>query len=157
MQDINSRLKSIYNVLDRTENMAYNISNELSNQTDTLKNINKRTNIIYDNLLKNQKKLNSILSSIPKINIELPFLMNRNKVEISNNIQQVNNKLENITELKNTDDLDKISFKLQHLKSIAIDINSEIIKHNIIMDEITTNAECSCETFHEMNKTIKNI
>lgn len=158
MQDINSRLKSIYTILNRTENIGNNISNELSNQTDTLKNINKHTNLIYDNILKNQKKLNSILTSIPKINIELPFLT-ISKIEMSNNNQQIadNHESANITELKNVDELDKISLKLKHLKTIANDINTEILNHNIIIDRIITNTEYSYENVHEMNRNIKKI
>ena len=146
---IKTKIKNIYGSLNNSVQLGISITNELNEQTDKLKLINRKSNTIYENLIVSRNKLSRIALSFPTFNIKLPFLKNKEDNMINN--QSI------IVFEKQEDEMDEISNRLNNLKNIAGDINMELNRQNAIFDEITSINNSSLQVILENNQKIKKL
>lgn len=157
MQD---RFEKIKRILNNTETIGNSTLLELNNQGEQIKIINKKSSILFDQLRVTRNKLHNIISSFQinnflfnndivannLDNIEELKTNNNNLKKISNNILQ-NDQL-------NDGDLDDISTKLKTLKFIAIDMNNEIKKQNIYINDLNLNMDKLNNISNDNNNTM---
>lgn len=146
---ITNKIKNIHTSLHNSHDLGISITNELNSHTDKLISMNEKSNTIYQKLLNSSDVLNKMALTLPTFNIKLPFLKKKQQI-ISNNTS-------NIYLQKEEDEMDKISNRLNNLKNIAIDMNTELKRQNTIFDEIIFNNENSFNVFSENNDKIKKL
>jgi len=154
------RFLKIKRMLNNTEDIGKSTLVELSNQGEQLKNINSKSNNLYEQLTITKSKLHNIISSISSISIlNIPFsnlnVMKEplNATNATNNAINPHNTIKSI-DFDGNEQLDEISNKLKKLKLIALDINGEIIQQNSILDKISINIDKSNDITTENNNNI---
>jgi len=161
----NERFSKIKRLLNTTEDIGKSTLVELSNQGEQMKNINSKSNTLYEQLKITKSKLHKIISSISIMNIslaDLNIINDTSNTDTSNN-ENTTNTVSNILldakciDNNEPDKMDEISNKLKKLKSIALDINGEIKDQNNILDNISKNIDKSNDITFENNNTIIKI
>ena len=154
------RFLKIKRMLNNTEDIGKSTLVELSNQGEQLKNINNKSNNLYEQLKITKSKLHNIISSISSISIlNIPF-SNLNTIKVSlndtNHENNINIPKSTVKPIDNNvnDEMDEISNKLKKLKLLALDINGEIIQQNNILDNISINIDKSNDIAFENNNNI---
>ena len=162
--NFSERFAKIKVMLNTTETIGKSTLVELNNQGEQIKNVNNKSNILYDQLKITKTKLNKIVSSMWITNL----LFSQETTTIKEiNISQL--KLDN-TDLNHMSDIildntvnqkfemDEISINLQKLKSIAIDMNNEIKDQSIYINNLALNVDKLNDiTHHNINNINKAI
>jgi len=160
--NIGDKYEQIIRTLNNTETIGNSTLLELNSQGEQIKIINKKSNLLFEQLKVTQNKLKKIISSF-KIN---NFLFNNNILSINNyddlqilktnnnnNAKDISDKIIEYKEINNSY-MEDISTKLKKLKSIAIDMNNEIKKQNTYIDDLNINVDKLNNIANNNNNTI---
>jgi hypothetical protein len=136
-------------MLNNTETIGISTLIELNKQSDQIKTINNKSNMLFNQLKITKTKLNNIISSISFYNL----FKNSDTMPNIDNIEQLktNNEsikclsediiIDNQTTNYDMGDMADISIKLKKLKSIAQDMNNEIKVQNLYINDLSMNID----------------
>ncbi len=150
-------------MLNNTEEIGNSTLIELNNQGEQIKNLNKKSDILYNQLKITKSKLHKILSTLPLTNLlfnnDLNSLNTYNddlsKLKINNsNLNDISHTIFYNNTTKKYD-IDDISAKLNTLKLIAEQINSEIKEQNDYINSLSMNID-KLNNITETNSVILN-
>jgi isopenicillin N synthase-like dioxygenase len=145
----NDRFAKIKKMLNNTETIGISTLIELNKQSDQIKTINNKSNMLFNQLKITKTKLNNIISSISFYNL----FKNSDTMPNIDNIEQLktNNEsikclsediiIDNQTTNYDMGDMADISIKLKKLKSIAQDMNNEIKVQNLYINDLSMNID----------------
>jgi tetrahydromethanopterin S-methyltransferase subunit B len=160
INNFNDRFAKIKKMLNNTETIGNSTLVELNKQSEQIKTINKKSNILFDQLKITKTKLNNIISSMSFYNL---FINSDTIPNNTDNIEQLKTNNESIKCISHgiiidnqttNCDMDHISIKLEKLKSIAKDMNNEIKEQNLYINDLSINIDKLNNITHQNNNII---
>jgi hypothetical protein len=148
IDNLNEKFANIKRMLNNTETIGKTTLVELNNQGEQLKNLNNKSNILYDQLKITKSKLQKIVSTMSITHLLFNNTENKpSKFQLNDisslklQINDLNNMSKQIVEnnTANNCHMNDISIQLKKIKGIAIDMNNEIKNQSIYMDNLSTN------------------